>query len=143
MSNSRNIVRIKTLIIVILVAFSCYLLNSNANYESQLIRYTNQINRLQVKDSISSQYFEILDNDSLYILPRIVYNNGNPMTYSQLDSIIAVLEHKIHVQQMIIDESQSIFKYQYTITEDDSLIHLKMKYQTWEIKPEFVSNTSE
>lgn len=143
MSNPRNISRIKTLIIIILVAFSCYLLHSNANYEWQLMKYTNQINRLQVKDSIYSQYFEILDNDSLYILPRVVCHNGSPMTYSQLDSIIGILDHKVHIQQMIIDESQSIFKYQYTITENDSMIHLKMKYQTWEIKPEFVSNTSD
>lgn len=140
-SLKNNTSRIKSVIIFVLFAFILYLLYSNAEYESKLMSYTNQINRLQVKDSISSQYFEILDNDSLYILPKVVYKNGKPMTYAQLDSLIAVLEHQITIKDMIIEESQSIFKYQYTISETDSLIHLRMKYTTWEIKPEYVENS--
>lgn len=116
------------------------MLYSNSVYESKLIRYSNQIARLQVKDSIASQYFEILDNDSVYILPKVAYKNGKPLTYTQLDSLIGVLEHQIQIKDMIIEESQSIFNYQYTITESDSLIHLKMKYTTWQIRSESVSN---
>ena len=126
MSNPNNTSRLKTLIILVLVGFVGYMLYSNSVYESKLIRYSNQIARLQVKDSIASQYFEILDNDSVYILPKVAYKNGKPLTYTQLDSLIGVLEHQIQIKDMIIEESQSIFNYQYTITESDSLIHLKM-----------------
>lgn len=140
MSNPNNTSRLKTLIILVLVAFAGYLMYTNSEYESKLIRYTNQINKLQVKDSIASQYFEILDNDSVFLIPKVAYKNGKPLTYGQLDSIIGVLEHEVHVKNMIIEESQSIFNYQYTITETDSLIHLQMKYTTWQIKPETVSN---
>lgn len=140
MSNPNNTSRLKTLIILVLVGFVGYMLYSNSVYESKLIRYFNQIARLQVKDSIASQYFEILDNDSVYILPKVAYKNGKPLTYTQLDSLIGVLEHQIQIKDMIIEESQSIFNYQYTITESDSLIHLKMKYTTWQIRSESVSN---
>lgn len=60
MSNPNNTSRLKTLIILVLVGFVGYMLYSNSVYESKLIRYSNQIARLQVKDSIASQYFEIL-----------------------------------------------------------------------------------
>lgn len=140
MSSPNNTSRLKTLIIIVLVAFAGYMIYSNSEYESKLIHYSNQIAKLQVKDSIASQYFEILDNDSVFILPKVAYKNGSPLTYTQLDSIIRVLEHQIHIKDMIIEESQSIFNYQYTITESDSLIHLKMKYTTWQIRPESVSN---
>ena len=140
MSNPNNTSRLKPLIILVLVGFVGYMLYSNSVYESKLIRYSNQIARLQVKDSIASQYFEILDNDSVYILPKVAYKNGKPLTYTQLDSLIGVLEHQIQIKDMIIEESQSIFNYQYTITESDSLIHLKMKYTTWQIRSESVSN---
>lgn len=136
MSNPSNTSRLKTLIIIILVAFAGYMIYSNSEYESKLIHYSNQIARLQVKDSIASQYFEILDNDSVYILPKVAYKNGQPLTYSQLDSLIGVLEHQIRIKDMIIEESQSIFNYQYSITEADSIIRLQMKYTTWQLKSE-------
>lgn len=112
---------------------------SNSEYESKLIHYSNQIAKLQVKDSITSQYFEILDNDSVYILPKVAYKNGKPLTYSQLDSLINVLEHQIRIKDMIIEESQSIFNYQYSITDEDSIIQLQMKYTTWQLKSESTS----
>lgn len=89
---------------------------------------------MQFKDSISSRYFEIVDNDSIYILPKVVYENGKPLTYSQLDSLIIDLRHQITIKDMVIDESQSIFHYQYFVEESDSIIRMKIKYQTWEMR---------
>ncbi len=49
MSNPNNTSRLKTLIILVLVGFVGYMLYSNSVYESKLIRYSNQIARLQSK----------------------------------------------------------------------------------------------
>ena len=77
MSNPNNTSRLKTLIILVLVGFVGYMLYSNSVYESKLIRYSNQIARLQVKDSIASQYFEILDKTLFTYCQKLHIKTGS------------------------------------------------------------------
>ena len=125
---------LQTIFIVILIFFIGYLLYSNNQYEEKLeqftereTRYINDIKRLQFKDSISSRYFTITEGDSA-LSYTVRYKNGQSLNYSQLDSLINDLEEQIMIKDRIIENTQSIFNYQYNVERNKNLFDITITY---------------
>lgn len=104
--------------------YNIYLQYVTNAYEKQIDTNNNLINKLLLKDSITSSIININETDStLYLVLLRNKETGKTMTYSDLDSIRQEYEHKIQIQEEIILKAKKYYKFNYSYKElGDTLI---------------------
>lgn len=106
--------------------YNIYLQYVTNTYEIQIDTNNNLINKLLLRDSITSSVININETDST--LSLILLRNketGKIMTYSDLDSVCQEYEHKIQIQDEIILNAKKYYKFNYSYKEFGDTLILK------------------
>ncbi len=122
----RHTYLIACLLILSLVILG-YLLYENKTYLRQIKEKETLIQRLQIRDSISSQLVDIQETDTSFIYVVTRDEEGKPLSYSELDSMMWQYKIDADIKDRIIVHAKNIYHFNYSIKMDEDG-HILLKF---------------
>ena len=96
-----NKVIILRVLVLVISLFICGLLYLNINYRRQISERDVLINKLMLKDSISSSVLKIQETDTTFIYKVHTDDVGNTLTYDQVDSMAMTYKRELDLKDLI------------------------------------------
>lgn len=93
----------------------CYLLFENYTYSRQISEKNAIIQRLQIRDSISSQLINIEETDTSFIYSFARNSDGDILSYHELDSMVREYDYELYVKDLILVKAKNYYQFNYSI----------------------------
>ncbi len=119
------------IVCVCLLGYIIYLQHVNTIYQRQISESQTLINKLIVKDSLTSSLIDIQETDSMFVIKKVIdKNTGHSLTYHELDSICEDYFNLAQIREQIILSAKRHYKfnYSYKIKGDSIIISFWNKY---------------
>lgn len=113
--------------LILSLVLLAYLLYENNTYSRQIKEKEALIQRLQIRDSISSQLVDIQETDTSFIYVVTRNEEGKPLSYSELDSMMWQYKIDADVKDKIIVHAKNIYHFNYSVKRDDDG-HILLKF---------------
>lgn len=101
-------------IVMFLIAF-LFLLYENHAFSRQIQEKDAIIQRLQIRDSISSKLIGIEETDSSFIYSYSQKPDGGIYTYHELDSMVREYDYELYVKDLILVKAKNYYQFNYSI----------------------------
>ncbi|MBQ9638431.1 MAG: hypothetical protein IJV22_02615 [Bacteroidales bacterium] len=93
----------------------CYLLFENNTYSRQISEKDAIIQRLQIRDSISSKLIDIEETDTSFIYSFVRNSDGDILSYHELDSMVRKYDYELYVKDLILVKAKNYYQFNYSI----------------------------
>lgn len=92
-----------------------YLLFENHTYSRQISEKNAIIQRLQIRDSISSQLINIEETDTSFVYSYVRNSDGDILSYHELDSMVREYDYELYVKDLILVKAKNYYQFNYSI----------------------------
>ena len=110
----RNLAPIVIIFTMLIVALF-FLLYENYTYSRQISEKNAIIQRLQIRDSISSQLLDIKETDTSFIYSYRSKSDGTILTYKELDSMVRAYDYELYVKDLILVKAKNKYQFNYSV----------------------------
>lgn len=110
----RNLAPIVIILTMLIVALF-FLLYENYTYSRQISEKNAIIQRLQIRDSISSQLLDIKETDTSFIYSYRSKSDGTILTYKELDSMVRAYDYELYVKDLILVKAKNKYQFNYSV----------------------------
>ena len=117
-----NKVIILRVLVLVISLFICGLLYLNINYSRQISERDVLINKLMLKDSISSSVLKIQETDTTFIYKVHTDDVGNTLTYDQVDSMAMTYKRELDLKDLILVKAKQHYGFNYSVQEKGDTI---------------------
>lgn len=107
--------KIIPLVLVVLISIIGYLIFENKTYQRQVSERDQVIEQLLIKDSITSTLISISENDSVFSYVVARDDDGNVLTYEQIDKLMRYYKNDARIKDAVILRAKQHYKFDYSI----------------------------
>ena len=110
----RKINTLLWIVTTVLLLFVVFLIWENHSYQRQIEERDIFINHLLLKDSISSRFIKIEDQDSMFIYSYDIADDGHVLTYDELSKEYHFYRREAEIKDVILVRAKQHYKFNYS-----------------------------